>query len=283
MTKNSPFYKQILGLERIIAQNSNSMSFIEATKNALALFDLTTFNGMENLADCLPLTKDTAQYYSATGFGKFNLTLVNNGKFFIIAMFMDDISTEIHDHPFEGVFMPLAGNPYQLQFKFRKESAIDGYIDRGYLTTLALKKLAPGEQTEIHKESIHMLSRPQNGQFSLLVCRLLPHEIRQNHFYLSSGLKIKNRTNTSYLARVISSFQAGAFGTQLDSLAADELIQLYFRTSIQLAQTPVDPELVMKMRKTLSSRLKELNLLDAILEHQDFMHKTKSKVLLLDS
>lgn len=283
MTKFSPFYKQILGLEQNIIQHTDGMGFTEATKTALGSFDLSTFNGMQTLAECLPLTKNIAQYYSATGFGKFNLTLVNNGKFFILAMFMDDISTEIHDHPFEGAFMPLAGSPHQLQFNFQKESSLDDYIDKGQLTTLSLKKIAPGEITVILKESIHMLSRPSNGQFSLLVCRILPQEVRQNHFYLSSGHKIKNRSNLSYLARVISSFQAGAFGVQLDSLAADELIQLYFRTSIQLAQTALEPELVLNMRKELSTRLNDLNLLDAISEHQTFLHKIKSKINLLES
>jgi hypothetical protein len=282
MTKKSLFYKLILNLEAEIVRDMDGLGFLEAIKKGLGTCDFTSFDGMHTMRECLPLTKDVGQYYSPMGFGKFNLTLVNNGHFFIMAMYMDDISTEIHDHPFEGVFTPLAGSPFQLGFNFHHESSLSDFIDKGKLSSVRFAAISPGESVEIRKETIHMLSRPNKGQFSLLICRLLPHDHRQNHFFLYPGLRIKNRTNSNYLARVISSFQEEAHLTPLlESLAPDELIQLHFRTHSQLSQTALDSKLILKIKQSTGEILKASNLWDSIMSHQDFMLNTKQKIQLL--
>ena len=287
MANKSLFYKQILQLEENILSGPQHGGFCETAAKYLKDFPYSTFEGMKSLRECLPHTRFIPQYYSATGFGKCNLTLVNNNHFMILAMYMDDISTEIHDHPFEGAFSPLAGNPVQLMFSYASAESISEFLEVGELTCTDYKLLTPGDVTVIKQGMIHMLARPRGNQFSLLVCRHLPPQNRGNHFYLYPGLKIKNRSNWSYLTRLISTFQGVSPSDQqqvndlLGSLDSDELIQLFFRIGPELADKELGDNDRFNIRQLIMPTLMQSELWRYIPSHLAFLESTKAKVSIL--
>lgn len=286
MSNKSPFFKQIIRLEEEILKEMEGQEFCQVASKQLKTLDISSFEGMRTIQQCLPLTKVVPQYYSVTGFGKCNLTLVNNGKFFILVMFMDDISTEIHDHGFEGAFIPLQGNPVQLLYQFRPQQKKSDYLETGELTCQSYSILSPGEVVTINQGMIHMLERPKGNQFSLLIGRVLPHG-RSNHFFLYPGLKVKNRDGWSYLSRIISTFQGqplpdlGDVSALLKTLEADELIQLFLRVGPELAQKDMLKDEIRMIRDFARTELEKLDIWKYVSGHVDYLLRSKAKVSVL--
>lgn len=287
MTKNLPFFNQILLLEQRLVSLISQGDFCANAAMALKDFDFGTFEGMKTLREALPLTKSVSQYYSPNGFGKCNLTLVNNGHFCVLVMFMDDISTEIHDHGFEGVFAPLQGSPLQLTFGFTSEGQITDHLETGKLVCQGYQTLGPGELLTIQRSLIHMLERPVSNQFSLLVCRPLPTHERHNHFYLYPGLRIKNRASGSYLSRFISMINVGS-NTKISelehlvsSLEKDELIQLFFRIGPELADRSMERDEIRFVRELARRELEATDLWEIVSGHVEYLQLTKAKASIL--
>ena len=287
MADNSSFYKQILLLENKIFQGLSNTTFLGDVKKSLEDFDFASFQGMNTLRECLPLTRSVTQYYSPTGFGKSNLTLVNNGRFCILLMYMDDLSTEIHNHPFEGVFTPLKGSPVQLSFTFETHSKVNEFLEVGNLVCSDYKVLPTYAPVTISKEMIHMLERPKGEQFSLLILRSLEKEYRKNSFYLYPGLKLYNRDGYSYLSRIISTFQSTnhleeePIRNLLGSLEVDELIQLYFRVGPELASKSMTQEEIQFIRNYAKKELTQSRFWEYVEKHSAFLKSTKEKVSVL--
>lgn len=280
------FYQHVLFLEQELLKNLSSGPFPDVSQMILEQhLNVRLFSGLPELLSCLPQTKEVPQYYPPTGFGKFNLTLTSNPHFMMIVMFMDQQSTEIHNHPFIGAFAPLVGEPFEARLRFERKTEITPWIDSGELKLESIRALSTGEARKVEPDSIHMLSRSTSGQCSLLVAQLIP-ERKNNSFFLHPGLKVTNRRDTSYLARMITAFnlttdEALALSF-IQSLEMDQLIQLYLSIGEQLAATEVSDELRMEVRSLCEKILKTQPVIwENLSRHAEFLHQMETKLKLL--
>lgn len=231
MTEKTPFLKQILSVESQILASESELDFPHKVQAILKNSNPFSFEGFDSLKDCMHLARTVPQYYAPKAFGKFNLTLVNNGKFFITVMFMDQLGTEIHTHPFWGCFTPLLGSPYEITFDFNHLKSLDKNLDIGELTPIQAKLIEVNQPVMIEENTIHLLSRPSSGQFSLLIGQLLPQEKRTNHFFYHPGLRVKNRTDYSYIQRLLTLMESSPLSeTELhgvvEKLELDEIFRM---------------------------------------------------------
>lgn len=276
MTDKTPFLKQILSLESQILMDESDLDFpnkVQANLNKIKPF---SFQGFDSLSDCLHLSKIVPQYYASNGFGKFNLTLVNNGSFFIIVMFMDQLGTEIHSHPFWGCFTPLIGTPYEVAFKFDQIKPLSLHLDTGTLTPSRAKLIDVNEPVLIQENSIHLLSRPSKGQFSLLVGQLLPHPKRENHFFYHPGLRVKNRSDYSYMQRLLKLLECAPLSEAklwelTEKLEQDELLRL-----LQTTRYGANRAAQAMIEKLLES--KHQDLWEYVESHDSYMIKLQNRL-----
>ncbi len=277
MTDTEPFLKQILKLERMIIESSTNEDFPHKVHNILTSIGPFGFKGFDTINSCMHLARSVPQYYGPKGFGKFNLTLVNNGTFFITVMFMDQMGTEIHDHPFWGCFVPLLGRPYEVEFRYSQQHVIDSQIDYGELISVSGKHLDQNEPRMIGEDSIHLLSRPTGGQFSLLVGQLLADK-RANHFFYHPGLRIKNRTDYSYILRLLTLFESTSMGPSglvplLEKLELDEVFRM-----LQFSRYSGNKEVQGEVENFIKVRYSSLA--DYIDSHDSYMARLKTKLFL---
>jgi hypothetical protein len=278
MADNSSFIKQILTLEKLILEVNDGSDFPRKVDKVLRGFEPIHFLGMESLKDCLHYHQTVRQYYSPKGFGKFNLTLVNNGSFFIVVMFMDDQSTEIHDHPFWGCFTPILGSPYEVAFKFQPSNQLHDRLSVGDLVPIRSKRISPMEPVIIDKDSIHLILRPTAGQFSLLIGQTLDKEHRENHHYYYPGLRVMNRPDYSYINRLLTYLESTALKDQelvsiLEKLESDEILRF-----LQHVRAVKNIALQTQLQDVMSIKYKML--WDSVNVHDSYMEKLQSKLVL---
>jgi hypothetical protein len=276
------FYRNVLKLEELILSRIQSDTFATVALEATQEFNACTFNSFVTLKECVNLARNVRQYYSPTGFGKFNLTLVNNSSFFILIMFMDDLSTEIHDHTFEGVFTSLNGSPLESSFIFNPGKMLNDRIIEGKLELESTQQISPGHFVKIESHSIHMLTRTTPGQYSMLVARKIPSKTI-NSFYLYPGLKIQNAPNSDFMSRVIKLMQMDSSIDKgiLADLNLTEVLELYLRTGNQLAQYDLDPKERIEIKKIFKEELSKNQIWNHLLSHEDFLTEHNKKIFTL--
>jgi hypothetical protein len=231
MTDSDPFLKQILALERRITESDSKADFPHKVYDILSDVGPWDFQGLDNLKSLMPRAQSISQYYAPKEFGKFNLTLVNNGTFFITLMYMDQIGTEIHDHPFWGCFIPLVGSPFEVSFSFNPTKSINNWADVGELVPESAMSIEQHKPRMIEENTVHLLSRSQGGQFSLLVAQILPTLKTSNHFFYYPGFRLKNRTDYSYILRLLTLMEtiplkAGELNHLFEKLELDEVFRM---------------------------------------------------------
>ena len=231
MTDSDPFLKQILALERLINESDSKADFPHKVYDILSVVEPWVFQGLDNLKSLMPRAQSISQFYAPKAFGKFNLTLVNNGSFFITLMYMDQIGTEIHDHPFWGCFIPLIGSPFEIRFTFNPTNTINDWADVGNLVPESAMRIEQHTPRMIEENTVHLLSRTQGGQFSLLVAQILPSLKTSNHFFYYPGFRLKNRTDYSYILRLLTLMEAiplksGELNHLFEKLELDEVFRM---------------------------------------------------------
>lgn len=276
------FYDSVLNLEEIVLENIHKDTFINVALEASKDFNIGLFNNIDTLKDCLKRSRDIRQYYGPAGFGKFNLTLVNNGSFFIIIMFMDGIGTEIHDHPFQGIFTSLGGSPIESTYLFYPEKTINDRITTGRLVLEKVHQILPGEFVQINPETIHMLSRPIRGQYSMLIAKTTPSK-KNNSFFLHPGLKIQNASNSDFMSRIIKLIQ---LETSLDkSICTDlnltEVLEIYMRIGPQLAQLDLPFSQQVEIKNFLKEELSKTDIWNHLMAHENYLLEYRKKMLVL--
>lgn len=269
----------------MILESCPSREFPDAVSECLESLHLE-FSGEKTLTECLPLVKKVDQYYGPKEFGRFNLTLVNNEIFKVFVIFMDNNSTNIHDHPFTGCFTPLIGSPFEVTYSFKEEQELSPRMTSGHLTMERITKVNPGEVRKIKNGFIHQLLRSVGGQFSLVVSKLPPVSERENFFYLYPNLKIKNSLDSSFVRRLITAFDAfdlqNAQAKELfNSLSFDEVLEFYLFSGIQQAKENSGDEALAMMRFFAKEYLQHTSCWETLQAHENFSRNLWNKISIL--
>ncbi len=110
------------------------------------------------------------QQFGAGHFGQPPLTLFNDGKLLIEALFWQDAETSVHDHSFSGAFAVVSGESLHSTYVFENVEQVDGELRVGELTPVLQERIALGAVRPIEGgKLIHQVWHLDRPTVSLVV------------------------------------------------------------------------------------------------------------------
>jgi len=224
------------------------------------------------------------QFYSETIFGKFNITLFNNDKFTIQIYIMDEIDTEIHNHPFDGAFRLLTGKSVHLAYRFNKKSHLEGAIYLGKLQLEKSEVQTTGHTTQINSETIHSIARVEKSNITLIVTN---KEKRMNGFFIYPDLYIENHRISEDLGRKVQALSLKKEGrdekiiSYLKSLDIFNLLTVAFRLNNYSFNVEYESNFRKVLNNLIELELESRNKPNYLLAHSNHLVNVQRKITLL--
>jgi hypothetical protein len=181
--------------------STNKSQFHKRSFDILKKFDYLDQITEEELLKVCMRRDLPAQYYSTSEFGYFNVTIYSEQGRTIQIYLMNDINTEIHNHPFSGAFRVLRGESLHTKYHFEKECELTADIHTGRLKLIDANVLKSGSTELISEHLIHQLARIAEVNISLVITQNLKIT---NGFFIAPHIFLKNKKLSPNFSRKLN-------------------------------------------------------------------------------
>jgi hypothetical protein len=265
--------------------STNKSQFDEQSFDILNKFDhLDQITEDELLKLCM--RRDLpAQYYATSEFGYFNVTVFSESGYTLQIYLMNDINTEIHNHPFSGVFRILRGESLHTKYKFKPETEVTEFISTGNLDLIDAKVMTVGSTECIDKDLIHQLARIAKTNISLVITKNLKIK---NGFFIGPRLFLKNKILSPNFTRKINALSFIKsddlnieISNFLENLDLYELLTLFSR--LPFFRKTENDKLHQIMLKEVTKVLNKKGYEEHLKDYKKLLVKQNKKIALLKS
>jgi hypothetical protein len=197
---------------------------------------------------------------------------------------MDEIDTEIHNHPFCGAFRLLRGKSVHFSYSFTPNLEKEKNIFEGELKLLRSSIQSIGTCTEITAESIHSIARIEKSNITLIIT---DKSKSQNGFFIYPELYIENIKIRGEINRKIQAIslmkgnRESSIITLLKDLDLYELLTIAFRLNIYSFSITYESNLKIELNNLIQSELDSRGESNYLLSHSTHLDKLQQKVVIL--